>query len=256
LVNNREEIKLDTTMWERISFGVIILGLIMPFGLQYIYFNKFLLLEITAQGQLGPVSEWLSGIITPFIALASYILLYRTYYSQKEELRLTRKTMDQQKFETTFFNMLNLFDNYAKNVRYKILSVDGIKEYSGQDYFNHMHFKIFESLCKNKTNKDLNLMLNLGQHIGSYIDVLQCILKLIDVTHEINKATFIQILKATMSAEAKYTVYYYVSNTCIDEKNILLELITKYDICNRVKNAENSKKFNEKMKTIKKNIQE
>lgn len=241
----------EFNFWERLAFIVVLLGCMMPFVLQYLYFNTIALLEIKTQGQLGPVSDWLSGIITPCIALASFILLCRTYYSQKEELTLTRVIMNQQKFETTFFNLLNLFNDHAKNINYKIVSAQGKNEYNGQEYFHQMHFQIFESKCKNKEKKDLTLLMSLEQHIGSYVEVLRCLITLIDTSDGIEKGTFIGILKATMSAEAKYAVYYFLSESLIEENKGLYELITKYDICDMVRNAEFAKRFNEKMQSMK-----
>lgn len=42
------------------------------------------------------------------IGILSLILIYLTFQSQKEELSQTTKTMKQQQFETTFFNLINL----------------------------------------------------------------------------------------------------------------------------------------------------
>lgn len=249
LISTKDYSELEINIWEMVSFGLIILALILPIILHYIYFNSFSLLNIETQGKLGPISDWLNGIITPCIALASFILLYRTYYNQKEELRLTRVLTGQQKFETTFFNMLNLFDSYTKNIRYRLQTSQGLLEYSGQDYFRHMHFKIFASVCKSKENKDPTLLVSLEQNIGSSIEVLRCLLELIDITDEIDKKIFVNILKATISPEAKYAVNYYLSDSDIEDNKNLYSLVTKYDICDMAKKAKHAKKFNERMQS-------
>ena len=53
------------------------------------------------------------GFVTAIFACAAFFLLLKTYKVQQEELRETREVMSRQKFETTFFNILNL---YSKSV--------------------------------------------------------------------------------------------------------------------------------------------
>lgn len=232
--------------WLLSAFSCILLGFILLLTLQYYYFATFSLSDINTQGKLGPISDWLSGSLTPFIALASFILLYRTYQNQKEELRLTRMLMHQQKFETTFFNTLSFFNDQARSINYRIRSASGLSEYCGQEYFKQMHFKVFESMCNSKGTKDPNLLISLEQHIRSYVEVLHCLLLSIDTTQEIDKSGFVRLLKATMSAEAKYVVHYFVDNNPVEEYNCIEKLITKYDVCDMVQKAEFARRFNEK----------
>lgn len=104
------------------SIVIIIVGLAMPFVLQYCYLGTITLAPIDEQGKLGPISDWISGIFTPCIALASFILLYITYIRQSEELELSReqiikqnKITSRQQFESTFFQMISLYrENLAE----------------------------------------------------------------------------------------------------------------------------------------------
>jgi hypothetical protein len=68
--------------------------------------------------------QFLAGVTTPFFTLAAFILLVKTYQSQKQELQETRKefatqneTLRLQRFENTFFNMLDLHNDIVDKMR-------------------------------------------------------------------------------------------------------------------------------------------
>ena len=65
------------------------------------------------------------GFVAAIFAAAAFFLLVETYKTQQEELRATREVMSRQKFETTFFNILNL---YSK-------SLDDFYGYAGKRHY-------------------------------------------------------------------------------------------------------------------------
>jgi len=98
-----------------ISIGLLVLGifaLFIPFDrINGARFGAFTI-NIDRYNNLG---DFIGGITAPFISIAAFILLNRTYQSQKRELkesqeilRTQNEVIKKQQFETTFFNMVNL----------------------------------------------------------------------------------------------------------------------------------------------------
>ena len=80
------------------------------------FFGKFDSFHWEKYGQFGDSF----GFVTAIFACAAFFLLLKTYKAQKKELRATRKimanqssVMSMQKFETTFFNIFNLYSNLS-----------------------------------------------------------------------------------------------------------------------------------------------
>ena len=80
------------------------------------FFGEFSSFSWEKYGQFGDSF----GFVTAVFAGAAFFLLLKTYKAQKEELRATREimanqssVMSMQKFETTFFNILNLYSNLS-----------------------------------------------------------------------------------------------------------------------------------------------
>lgn len=66
-------------------------------------------------GKYENFGQFVGGVTAPFFSIAAFFLLYLTYSSQREELRLNREefreqneTLKLQRFENTFFNMLQM----------------------------------------------------------------------------------------------------------------------------------------------------
>lgn len=57
---------------------------------------------------LSAFGDFIGGFIGTLIGLVTIFLVYKTYKSQKEELELSRKLIQKQNFESTFFGLLNL----------------------------------------------------------------------------------------------------------------------------------------------------
>lgn len=57
---------------------------------------------------LGALGDFLGGFLGSIFGIVTIYLVYKTYISQKEELELSRKLIQKQNFESTFFGLLNL----------------------------------------------------------------------------------------------------------------------------------------------------
>lgn len=108
------------------SFSLLIIAILLIFipydSLEGKSVGRYII-HINSYSQLG---EFIGGVTAPIISIAAFILLFLTYNSQKKELEETRnllkkqnELMELQKFETTFFNLLNsqkiLVSNLGEN---------------------------------------------------------------------------------------------------------------------------------------------
>lgn len=80
--------------------------------------------------ELAALGDYLGGMITAFLTISTILLVYATYRTQQKELSATRKqleatveqaeisneTMKIQRFETTFFNMVNMHSDLINNL--------------------------------------------------------------------------------------------------------------------------------------------
>ena len=105
------------------------------------------------------------GFVTAIFAAAAFFLLVETYKTQQEELRATREVMSRQKFETTFFNILNLYSKsvddfygYAGGRHY--VGKREIKEYAENflGFFRHLAVCAFNDIVSdsNPTSNFIN----------------------------------------------------------------------------------------------------
>ena len=194
-------------------------------------------------GKLGPISDWISGLVVPCFTLASFILVFLAYKAQREELTLQSNSATDEKFQTTFFNLLSYLNQSAGSIRYKVATKSGEKIYQGHEYFHHMSFEISNEyvLRKESGRKNLTLMLCLSKEAHSFFEIIYCILNLIDKTELNNKDFYIEILQATISPEQKSVFRYYNSEQINNfEKR---SLVDKYDLLGNKKLEEIAKKF-------------
>ena len=117
---------------------VAVVAVIYPFFVWFVtqFFGEFSNWE--KYGQFGDSFGFLTAVFTA----GAFYLLWKTYKTQTEELRAVRESMakqksamDMQKFETTFFNILNLYSESIKNLytyrgNEKIFGKDALANYS------------------------------------------------------------------------------------------------------------------------------
>lgn len=137
-----------------IAYTCIIIGLYV--------LGKFLLLisetyniggKLTPEemAQTGQVGDFIGGVIGSVWALAGVFLYFsalklqqQELKSQREEMATSQKLLDQQLFETTFFNLLKVQDNIKNSIKAYFFSVSIVGhhieeksyEIKGSDFFN------------------------------------------------------------------------------------------------------------------------
>ncbi|MBF2709466.1 hypothetical protein [Flavobacterium soyangense] len=97
--------------WQQITLSIIII-LIFIWLADY-YNNLFNSIFIDAKTTkyyeiYGNFGSYLGGVLGTIIGFVTLILVYKTYSSQRKELKIQKELITQQQFESTFFNMLNV----------------------------------------------------------------------------------------------------------------------------------------------------
>ncbi|WP_310377696.1 putative phage abortive infection protein [Flavobacterium sp.] len=98
---------------------------IVVIGNALVFFNeKFEFFCANSQGSeyyqiYGVLGDYVGGILGTIIGFITLILVYLTYTSQKDELKLQSQLIAQQQFESTFFNMLNVHRELKNSLKIK-----------------------------------------------------------------------------------------------------------------------------------------
>lgn len=64
----------------------------------------------------GSFGSYVGGVFGTIIGFLTLILVYKTYTSQRNELKIQKELISQQQFESTFFNMLNVHRELKNNL--------------------------------------------------------------------------------------------------------------------------------------------
>jgi hypothetical protein len=181
-------------------------------------------ITISDYGELG---SFIGGVTTPFLSIAAFILLYRTYKSQKEELDNTRKvmqaqneTIEKQQFESTFFKMLDLYNSIVSNMHIVIKGIHSPPEIYGRDCFIYFytHFGYIYQRQKKKYRNENEVVLIKAAYIELFTEFeiqleyyfrnLLQIIKFVDSSTVKSKLDYMNILKAQFSANELLLVFY------------------------------------------------
>jgi hypothetical protein len=239
------------TLWMCLKFVWVIplLGIILVFGAD-IKFNE-----------LGPFGDFIAGTTVPLLTLVSFLAIVVTLRMQKEQLEMQRqelqnsieemratrrefeeqnKTMAIQRFETTFFNMVNLHNEIVKSM----VVNEGYGEIGGR--------KVFSALCR-VLSDEYSLLLHTHRFngkpeierirmayneffesresiLGHYFRNLYRIVKFVDEFDRLSfkeKKTYIGIIKAQLSSDELVLLFY---NSLSTQGTKFLPLIRKYNL--------------------------
>ena len=67
------------------------------------------------------VGTWTGGVVACIIATANGILLYLSLRSQNQSIESQEKNAKQERFESTFFNMLNYYSNQLNGIHFGVV---------------------------------------------------------------------------------------------------------------------------------------
>lgn len=238
---------------------IAILMLFFPyFKLNNIRVGQFKLI-IPDYDKLG---TFISGVTAPFLSLAAFVLLYLTYKSQKEELADSKKilkeqntTQQTQRFETTFFNLLNLHHSIVTNIDLEIKEKHtdqwkGTHWYEteikkGRDCFLTFYSGFKTAYKRNKSNnskREGTLLVEdteittvkkayfefFEKHhydLGHYFRNLYHLIKFIDKSDMPDKQMYVSLVRAQLSSHELLLIFY---NCVSDFGQKFTPFMTKY----------------------------
>ncbi len=192
-------------------------------------------------GYFASISGWISGITVPIFTFLSLILLYKTFNLQKKELVNTRSVINQQQFENTFFNMINLHINIVEKIEF-----EGIKSRKGLEllwedldkkinnllkgFFTTSHVNYNEEeLNKYRANyKDEEYIKNKfkdfesdnGDSLGHYFRHMYRIVKFISDSNlsKDEKREYLGIFRAQLSSAELNLLFYNINYSAYSKK--------------------------------------
>lgn len=107
---------------------IIVIGISIFYGY---HFRGGISTEHNAWAEFGAFFGGVTGSVLAFMAL---LVLLRTLDVNKNELRETRKLLEQQNFDSIFFHLLKLQNTILENIELKIRNFQGEHQYSyGRD---------------------------------------------------------------------------------------------------------------------------
>lgn len=216
--------------------------------------NPFLILYVVNYNnlqELGAVGDWLGGATSPFIGLASFIMILATYFTQKDELKQTKMSyetqtnllekqngmIDIQRFEQTFFNIVSLHHEIVNSIS---LELDSVSKVDGRNVLHKIYHKLSMSLEYNEAQESIEQRyqsIKKGyeawyiEHeifIGHYIQNIFHLLSFIDrqnLSFE-NKYQYAKIVRAQLTNTELLILFYNTVSRI--EKRKFIDIMRKY----------------------------
>ena len=228
-------------IWFFLPFGIVIV-----YG-AFILFTTYFIsgLSIEKVGQFGDSF----GFINTLFSGSAFISLVITIYLQQQDMKNSKKEIEKQNFENTFFKMLELYNNVAKDlilerpkeytgdcspagmeeflyINYKIKEKQlfrGEKDFKGKEVIAELlkiytfYIKVFYKEIVNKySNKvDYRIVLYEDFHkefeniISHYFETIYQILRFINNSHIENKEDYANLFKAQFTKSELELLFYY-----------------------------------------------
>lgn len=257
---NDDESKDIKKGWFIAGIITISLAILLPFFIIVISRTTF---SVSKLGELGAVGDFFGGSTIGLLSIASIFFIIHTISIQSKELSLQRmelqytrdelkqtrkvheesnRTQINQRFETTFFNMISLQKEIVNN-----LSIgEGVSKNTGRNVTYILYVKFLshfqsppssisgkvraeKSNVKNQSNIIFsNFIDSYGDIIGPYFRNLQVMINFVDrsdLTFK-EKKDYLEILKAQISKSEMRIIFYYSTS---NYGNDLIDLLLKYD---------------------------
>lgn len=221
--------------------------IIAVLGLTYMIQNSN---SYNERGTFGDMFGFANALFTglSFIGLIGTILLQRKDLNiQREELREQTNLVHKQNFESSFFQLLSMFNSIVNNMT--IVSMEST--YYGRHVFSAM-INTFNSMLIRKAGKgqDMNMdqLLELikklhkedvikeyddfyesyKEYLGHYFASFYHIINYIHITKNIDKNFYISIARSQLSSFELILLFYYGVSTVGKKKTFTL--LIKYDV--------------------------
>ncbi|MEZ4851042.1 MAG: putative phage abortive infection protein [Bacteroidia bacterium] len=121
--------------WLSISLSFLIFGL----SYQWMY-----LPGTRPIGEIGAIGDWVAGLTAPFLNLTGFFMIYAAFRQQSRDTVDTRAEFQVQRFENTFFNLINLHHQNVNAIQHNFTKK------SREDFFEFTHAYLQKALQDNR----------------------------------------------------------------------------------------------------------
>ena len=217
-------------------------------------------LEDSNYSNLGPIGDWLAGSSTPFFTLASLLILFATYHTQRKELKETQEIVEKQfklvsvqQFESTLFNLINMFQEITQSMTLMTITVTGGERHrKGKECFYGFYQKLKEEINNVNSSNDLKELQDAYEKfyekyedkLGHYFRTMYRIYKFLDANHELSekeKNDYSDLIRAQLSTYEEILILYNILSP-YGEK--FIQYVEKYELLDGLK--ENHKSLEQK----------
>lgn len=229
--------------------AMLFIAIAVPTITFYLYWQKFsgpVSNNHTRWAEFGTIS---GGILGALFAFLAFLVLLRTLDVNKTELQETRAVLSKQSTDSTFFNMMSLYNEVLNEISIDklVVSISGqnTKVITSRDAFLELHSKFSKQYLLKTMRGDypeLNSELSkirkayddfhqrFGQKVGHYYRLLYNILKFIDRSslEEQDKRTYVNILRSQLS-QYEIALLFFSCNSSLGKEKFL-PLALKYDL--------------------------
>ncbi len=99
------------------------------------------------------LGSFLGGFLGSMVGLATLLLVYATYRSQKKELAATKAALEKQAFESTFFKLIEIFLEYIDSKTMFVYSPPNNQ--SSQSGYNYLVWDVISDIVKISNNTEI-----------------------------------------------------------------------------------------------------
>lgn len=191
--------------------------------------------------ETGQIGDTIGGIMGPFVAIVASGLTFLAFWVQYEANRQQRRDISLERFENTFFQLVQIQENITNNLYYS--PIDGASNhyeenffgrqvfmalYREKDYFNDKTAELTEIINRYIQDKELYILDHYFRH-------LYLILKFIDNSTILNNQDKIQYADIIRSSLSQYELVFLFYNTqSPNETDEFKRLIEKYGLFSKL----------------------
>lgn len=203
------------------SFCIIIgLAIIVWFLVRLLFceghWNTNRNINITIAGQIG---DFVGGLAGTFFTLVGVLLLFETLALQRRELKESRSVFEKQMFETTFFSLIDLYQEVVKSLHFDFVESYSEKIYNGKDFFEIQRRKFYDEFqCETLFGKNrkaakikyIEFYTSTKEQTSHYFRTLYRIFRFIQSSKftDAEKMHYAKIVRAQLSESELFFIHY------------------------------------------------
>jgi hypothetical protein len=219
--------------------------------------------------ELGPIGDWLGGTSTPLLTIAGFLMIIATFILQNKQLKSSQRevheqkyTLGRQRFDSTFFNMVQLHNEIVKSMAYTRVERSSMSytesiltpvQKSGRERLVELidAYGINSNAASKEqlTDRYENLYKKNDDLLGHYFRNLYNLIKIIDESEEIRKFNeetgaldsestknerkrYTRIIRSQLSFSELLLIFY---NSLTENGTDFYKFIVEYKLLNNIK---------------------